>query len=87
MTEKYIKPDREAIVRAMHAEVCCPCDPTGCDVAEVSENRYAHAVLALLPGRSEAEVLREAAGFFRDTLHDHGAAGVLDRLATEWGAS
>lgn len=55
-----VKPSRGAVVRAMHAEVCCPCDPTGCDVAEVSENRYADAVLDLWPGRSEAEVKAEA---------------------------
>lgn len=55
----------------------------------------AHAVLrkaasALRLGESRATVqagaLRGAAGFFRDTLHDHGAAGVLDRLAAEGGA-
>ena len=53
--------------------------------------RITDAILSLFPGRSEAEVkaeeLREAAGLFRDTLHDHGAAGVLDRLAVEGGVS
>ena len=85
-----VKPDREAIVRAMHAEVCCPCDPTGCDVAEVSENRYADAVLDLWPGRSEAEVkaeaLREAADWLahmddgRDTGQHRAGRDIIARL-------
>lgn len=53
-------PSVEDLTRAMHAEVCCPCDPTGCDVQDVPEARYARAVLALLPGRTETEVKAEA---------------------------
>ena len=74
-------PPIEDLTRAMHAEVCCPCDPTGCDVQYVPEVRYARAVLALLPGRAEAEVRAEAAeslrGWVADTPHMAGKGYVL----------
>ena len=47
LTQPTALPSVEDVVRAMHAEVCCPCDPTGCDVLYVPEVRYARAVLAL----------------------------------------
>ena len=34
----------EKATKAMHAEVCCPCDPTGCDWTHTSEARYARAL-------------------------------------------
>ena len=34
----------EQATKAMHAEVCCPCDPQGCDWAHTPEARYARAL-------------------------------------------
>ena len=88
MCNEYVKPHRDALaaaIRLRHREM-----GSGVETVTVGDYESADAVLDLWPGRSEAEVkaegIREAAGFFRDTLHDHGAAGVLDRLATEGGA-
>ena len=87
MCNEYVKPHREAL--AQKAFEAAGRDDWGVanDLERDEWLAVADAVLDLLHGRSEAEVkaeaLREAAGFFRDTLHDHGAAGVLDRLATE----
>ena len=90
-----VKPDRETVIAALAGltREQWDRDPGADLMREELRSRFgaqADAVLALLSGRSEAEVkeeaLREAAGFFRDTLHDHGAAGVLDRLAAEGGA-
>ena len=93
MCNEYVKPHREAVARAlaehrlMGGRCRCGLDPR-LDYYRY-EQHVTDAVLDLLPGRPDAEVkaeaLRGAAGFFRDTLHDHGAAGVLDRLAAEGG--
>ena len=34
----------EQATKAMHAEVCCPCDPQGCDWTHTREARYARAL-------------------------------------------
>lgn len=34
----------EQAAKVMHATVCCPCDPQGCDVSEVAELGYARAL-------------------------------------------
>ena len=34
----------EQATKVMHAEVCCPCDPQGCDWTHTREVRYAHAL-------------------------------------------
>ena len=34
----------EQATKTMHAEVCCPCDPQGCDWTHTREARYAHAL-------------------------------------------
>ena len=95
MRNEYVKPDREVVVEAMLGADIITDDLRAEASAQGSTQRepflcFADAVLDLLPGRPDAEVkaeaLRGAAGFFRDTLHDHGAAGVLDRLAAEGGA-
>ena len=35
----------EQATKAMHAEVCCPCDPQGCDWIYTREARYAYALV------------------------------------------
>ena len=34
----------EQATKVMHADVCCPCDPQGCDWTRTREARYAHAL-------------------------------------------
>ena len=34
----------EQATKVMHAEVCCPCDPKGCDWTHTPEARYARAL-------------------------------------------
>lgn len=34
----------ERATKTMHAEVCCPCDPQGCDWTHTREVRYARAL-------------------------------------------
>ena len=34
----------EQATKVMHAKVCCPCDPEGCDWTETPEARYAWAL-------------------------------------------
>lgn len=34
----------EQATQVMHAEVCCPCDPQGCDWTRTREARYARAL-------------------------------------------
>ena len=34
----------EPATKVMHAEVCCPCDPQGCDWTTTPEARYARAL-------------------------------------------
>ena len=34
----------EQATKVMHAEVCCPCDPKGCDWTRTREARYAYAL-------------------------------------------
>lgn len=34
----------EQVAKTMHAEVCCPCDPQGCDWTTTPEARYAKAL-------------------------------------------
>lgn len=34
----------EQATKVMHAEVCCPCDPQGCDWTHTPEARYARAL-------------------------------------------
>ena len=34
----------ESATKTMHAEVCCPCDPQGCDWEHTPEARYARVL-------------------------------------------
>lgn len=34
----------ERATKTMHAEVCCPCDPKGCDWTHAREAQYARAL-------------------------------------------
>jgi hypothetical protein len=82
-------PSVEDLTRAMHAEVCCPCDPTGCDVQDVPEARYARAVLAMLPGRTEAEVRQDERHRLIAALRakfgaTNRAADYIERLPEGW---
>ena len=55
----------ETATKVMHAEVCCPCDPQGCDWTTTPEVRYAKALAFTgllarpLPDRDEVTRLLE----------------------------
>lgn len=64
----------EKATKVMHFEVCCPCDPQGCDWTHTREVRYARALAAagLLahPLTTRAEAWNE--GFADGVNHDLG---------------
>ena len=51
----------EQATKTMHAEVCCPCDPQGCDWTHTPEARYARALadVGLLALRITRETIEE----------------------------
>lgn len=63
----------EKATKTMHAEVCCPCDPQGCDWTTTPEARYAEALaddgtLARpLPSREEIAMSIAARHWDRDS--------------------
>lgn len=65
----------EQATKTMHAEVCCPCDPQGCDWTHTREVRYARALADAgllarpLPTREQlADTIYKHAGTFTETL-------------------
>ena len=66
MTEKYVKPHRDALaaaIRLRHREM-----GSGVETVTVDDYESADAVLSLLTGRSEAEVKGEALREARDAV-------------------
>ena len=63
----------EQATKVMHAEVCCPCDPQGCDWTHTREARYAHALADAgllarpLPTREEIAMAIAARHWDRDS--------------------
>lgn len=63
----------EAAARAIHADVCCPCDATGCDEPDPVEQRDARLVLdAVLPLIADAI---EAETCTNSQIHEFWLAG------------